>query len=151
MDMCTPMYITRQPKIFKWFSFRTAIRGSVDQENLESQTLSVLLWSRLQSGLRHLNLPFLGFVLVYGALIAALMADQHSGKGLSATAGAAEVPDSFPAFFPSLAGIEMSLWCCVLFSDSKVPNPQEMFSSSELVLGHESQCEDGVSSLCCVD
>lgn len=83
------------------------------------------------------------------------MADQQSGKGLSATARAVEVPESFSAFFPSLAekrvGIMMSLWCCVLFSASKVPNPQEMFSSPELVLGHESQDENGVTSLCHVD
>lgn len=119
---------------------RAAIRGRKDQENLESQKLSALLWSTLQCSLTHLNLPFLGFVLVYGAMIASFMVDQHSGKGLNATAGAVLVPDSFTAFFPFLAGkragTEMSLWCCVLFSDSKVPNPREMFSSPELVLGH---------------
>lgn len=119
---------------------RAAIRGRNDQENSESQKLSALLWSTLQCGLTHLNFPFLGFVLVYGAMIEAFMVDLHSGKGLNATAGAVEVPDIFSAFFPSLARkraeTEMSLWCCVLFSDSKVPNPQEMFSSPEWVLGH---------------
>lgn len=77
------------------------------------------------------------------------MVDQHSGKGLNAGAGAVEEPESISAFSPALAGkragIEMSLWCCVLFSDSKVPNPQEMFSSPEFVLGHMSQGEDGLA------
>lgn len=77
---------------------RTAGKGRMGQWSLGSCILSSLLWSRLQCDLRHINLPFLRFVLVYRVMIAAFMIGHPLGKRLSSIAGVS-VPDSFCACF----------------------------------------------------